>query len=83
MFNILTFPIFFEEYVIVNIPFRSGRVLAYLPHSAGQRGGVAVSSHAADVTLAALAVLARVALAAQTLAHAAARRYHVCNEHVT
>lgn len=58
---------------------RSGGVLAHVSHAAGQRGGVPVGAHAADVPLAALAVVARLALAAAALAHSAARRYHVRN----
>lgn len=56
---------------------RFGGVLAHVSHAAGQRGGVPVGAHPADVPLAALAVVARLALAAAALAHTAARRYHV------
>lgn len=58
---------------------RVGGVLAHVSHAAGQRGGVPVGAHPADVPLAALAVVARLALAAAALAHSAARRYHVRN----
>lgn len=62
-----------QSKVMFYIMGRFRRVLADVPHAARQRRGLAVDADAADVALAALALVTRVAVTVTPLADAAAR----------